>query len=210
MKRDSLAFALSGVLFGLLVGWIIGSQQGRAPAPAAVPQQAAAASASGGRGGTAQPPPFDVARATELERQATAEPRNAAVRTELGNMYFDGERYDRAIAWYEAALKLDDKNVNVSTDLAVAYYYSNQVDRALAQIDYSLKLDSKHLKTLLNQGIIRAFGKSDLAGAQESWQQVVSIAPTSEEGKRAQQGLEGLRSAHAAGGSGDAAAGARP
>ncbi|MCC7010859.1 MAG: tetratricopeptide repeat protein [Acidobacteria bacterium] len=204
MKRDSLAFAVSGVLFGLLVGWILGSQQSGAPVPAA-PAPQAAVPAGGAASGTSQPPPFDAARAAELERQANADPKNAAVRTELGNLYFDAERYDRAITWYEAALQLDEKNVNVSTDLAVAYYYSNQADRALAQIDYSLKLDPRHLKTLLNQGIIRAFGKSDLAGAQRSWEQVVAIAPASEEGRRAQQGLDGLRSAHAAdtaGGSG--------
>lgn len=210
MKKDSLAFAVSGVLFGLIVGWILGSQQGVAPMATTAP--AAQAAAPAGTGGAAQPPPFDAGRAAELERQATADPRNGAVRTELGNLYFDGERYPQAITWYEAALELDQKNVNISTDLAVAYYYSNQVDRALAQIDYSLKIDPRHLKTLLNQGIIRAFGKQDLAGAQQSWERVVAIAPTSEEGRRAQQGLDGLRSAHAAGATGaaDGASGARP
>src|SRR6187455_882090 len=130
MKRDSVAYALSGVLFGLLVGWIIGSQHGSGPVTAAaVPQQASAPAPAGSGGGAQQqPPPFDAARVAELEGQATADPRNGAVRTELGNLYFDGERYAQAITWYEAALKLDDRNVNVSTDLAVAYYYSNQVD----------------------------------------------------------------------------------
>jgi len=204
MRKDSLAFGLSGVLFGLLVGWIIGSQQGGGTT--VPPPTQAAAPSSGGQTGAAQPPPFDAARAAELERQAGAEPGNAAIRTDLGNMYFDGERYDQAVKWYEESLKLNDKDVNVSTDLAVAYYYSNQTDRALAQIEYSLKLDPKHLKTLLNQGIIRAFGKSDLTGAQQSWEQVVAIAPTSEEGRRAQQGLDGLRSAHTTTGGGAAGA----
>ena len=57
--------------------------------------------------------------------------------------------------------------MNVSTDLGVAYYYTNQPDKALAQFDESLKLDPKHAKTLLNQGIVRAFGKQDLDGAEE-------------------------------------------
>jgi hypothetical protein len=47
---------------------------------------------------------------------------------------------------------------------------------------------------------MRAFGKQDLAGAGESWEKVVAIAPDSEEGKRAKQGLEGLKSAHQNGG----------
>ena len=197
MKRDSLAFALSGTFFGLIVGWIIGSQQ--AVAPRTDPAAAPAASSSPGPA-PSQTAPFDAARATTLERQAAAEPANAAVRVELGNVYFDGERYAQAIPWYEAAVKLDPKNVNASTDLAVAYYYSNQVDRALAQLDTSLAIDPKHLKTLLNQGIVRAMGKQDLAGAAEAWQKVVAIAPDSEEARRAKLGLDGISAAHPGGG----------
>jgi cytochrome c-type biogenesis protein CcmH/NrfG len=195
MSRESLAFAVSGVCFGLLVGWIIGSQQGGVT-PSVSPKTQVLPAA----GGTTQTPAhsFDANRAMELERQAGAEPRNAQVRTDLGNLYFDAERYEQAITWYEASSKLDGRDVNVSTDLAVAYYYSNQIDRALAQIDRSLRLDPRHLKTLLNQGIIRAFGKSDLEGARKSWEQVVALAPASDEGRRAQQGLDGLRTAHGA------------
>ena len=192
MKKEALAFALSGTFFGLLVGWIIGSQHGQPPAtiaPAATQSQPAS--------GSAASPAFDAARAADLERQANTRPNDAAVRAALGNLYFDGERYDQAVTWYEASLKLDPSAVEVSTDLAVAYYYTQQADRALAQLDHSLELDPAHLKTLLNQGIIRAFGKQDLKGAAESWQRVVAIAPTSEEGRRAQQGLDGLKAAHA-------------
>jgi cytochrome c-type biogenesis protein CcmH/NrfG len=194
MTRESLAFGLSGVFFGVLIGWIVGSQQAvtvtePAPAPAATQQDAAPADAPA-------PQPVDAAQATALERQAGAEPGNAAVRIELGNMYFDAERFDQAATWYEAALKLTPKNADVSTDLAIAYFRLNQVDRALAQIDHSLAVDPKHLKTLLNQGLIRAFGKRDLDGATESWKRVVALAPNSEEARRAQQGLDGIRAAH--------------
>lgn len=193
MKRDSLVFGLAGTFFGVLVGWIIGTQQAQPAAPPAPPAATAAAAPAAG---PAAAPPFDAARATELEREAGARPTDAAVRMQLGNMYFDAERYDQAIQWYEASLKLDPKNVNLSTDLGVAYYYTNQTDRALAQLDHSLTLDPQHLKTLLNQGIVLAFGRQDLAGAQKSWERVVAIAPNSEEGRRAKQGLDGLRSAH--------------
>ncbi len=199
MRRDFfLPYVLAGTFFGLILGWIIGSQQrGPAAAQPAVAATASTASTAGTSGtGSTAPPPFDAARATQLERQAGSEPSNAAVRVELGNLYFDAERYDQSIPWYEAAQKLDSKNVDASTDLAVAYYYTNQTDRALAQLDHSLSIDPKHLKTLLNQGIIRAFGKQDLSGAAESWQKVVALAPDSEEGRKAQQGLDGLRSAH--------------
>ncbi len=102
--------------------------------------------------GSAASPAFDAARAADLERQANTRPNDAAVRAALGNLYFDGERYDQAATWYEASLKLDPSAVEVSTDLAVAYYYTQQADRALAQLDHSLKLDPAHLKTLAQSG----------------------------------------------------------
>lgn len=191
MNRESLAFAISGIMFGLLVGWILGTQQ-VAP-PAATPSQSASAAQ-----GQAQPtpPPLDVRRAAELEKQANSEPANATVRVDLGNLYFDAERYDLAISWYEAALKIDPKNVNASTDLGVAYYSSNEIDRALAQFEHSLSLDPVHTKTLLNKGIVLAFGKQDLKSASVAWEQVVAVAPNSPEAARAKEALSAVRSAH--------------
>jgi cytochrome c-type biogenesis protein CcmH/NrfG len=196
MSREAVIFGIAGTFFGVLVGWIIGSQQGTARSVAAPVAQTASSAP------TAQPaaPPLDLQRVSALEQQAKAQPTDAAVRVELGNMYFDSERFDQAIIWYEAALKLNPNNVEASTDLAVCYYYSNDADHALQQIAKSLEIDPRHAKTLLNQGIIRAFGKQDLAGALESWEKVVQYAPGSPEAARAQQGIDGLKSAHGSGG----------
>jgi tetratricopeptide (TPR) repeat protein len=207
MTRDSLAFAISGVFFGLLVGWMIGAQQAQRAAPPPASAAATAPDAGTPPPGEPAPGPIDTARANALQQQANAAPSDPAPRIELGNLYFDARRYADAIPWYEAALKLDTRNVNLSTDLGVAYYSVGQVDRALAQFDHSLTLDPRHLKTLLNQGIVRAFGKNDLNGAAQSWERVVAIDPNSDEGRKAQQGLEGIRSAHPNGGAAPAGGG---
>jgi lipoprotein NlpI len=70
-----------------------------------------------------------------------------------------------------------------------------QIDRALEQYDASLKLDPKHTKTMLNQGIVLAFGKQDLARAQSAWEQVVALAPNSPEGLAAKRALDGVAAA---------------
>ena len=186
MKRDAIAFALSGTLFGLLVGWIIGSQQGTAPP---VPPSPATTSPSA----TSE---FDADRATALQRQADAEPASTDVRVQLAELYFDAERFDQAVPWYEAALKLDPKNADVSTNLALAYFATTQIDRALAQLDRSLAIDPKNVKALFSQGVVRARGKQDLAGAAQSWQRVVAVAPNSQEARRAQEGLDAIKAAH--------------
>src|SRR3954464_3669332 len=194
MKSDAVAFGIAGILFGLIAGWIIGSQQaaGRPPAAQPAAQPAPASSSSG----TTRAAVLDETQVNALKTVAERETSNAAPRVQLGNLYFDAERYDDAIKWYGDALKLTPKDVNVSTDLGVSYYYSNQADKALAQFDNSLKLDPKHAKTLLNVGIVKAFGKQDLDGAGEAWKQVIAIAPDGPEAQAAKRALDSLTSAH--------------
>ena len=184
---------LAGVLLGLLSGWIIGAQQaGRQPAAPSTSQQQGAAPTAQTRSSAS----IDENRVAQLRTEADRDPRNAAPRVQLGNLYFDAQRYDEAARWYSAALEVDPRQVDVSTDLGIAYYYSNQPDRALEQFDRSLAIDPKHSKTLLNIGVVRAFGKQDLEGAAKAWERVLEVAPNSEEATRARQGLEGIRSAH--------------
>jgi len=191
VKSDSIAFGIAGIAFGLIAGWIIGSQQApsRQPPPQATTAQAPAQA-------NTRAAVIDEAKVTALKSVAEREPSNAKPRIDLGNLYFDAERYDDAITWYEAALKLAPKDVNLSTDLGVCYYYVNQPDKALAQFDRSLAIDPRHAKTLLNLGIVRAFGKQDLAGATKAWEQVMAIDPNSPEGQAAKRALDTLRSAH--------------
>jgi tetratricopeptide (TPR) repeat protein len=198
MKSDAIAVGIAGVFFGLIAGWIIGSQQAAGRPPAAAAPQAAAAPAGSGAPAT-RAAVLDEAQVTALKSVADREAANPAPRVQLGNLYFDAERYDDAIKWYEEAVKLAPKDVDVSTDLGVSYYYSNQPDKALAQFDRSLKLNPKHAKTLLNIGIVKAFGKQDLDGASQAWQQVVASAPDSPEAQAAKRALDSLRSAHPAG-----------
>jgi cytochrome c-type biogenesis protein CcmH/NrfG len=166
MRAESFVFAIAGTLFGIIVGWVLGSQQAgtRPAAPAPVAQQAPAAA-----GSTQAPPVLDESRAQALKSVAEQNPKDVEPRVQLGNLYFDAERYGDAITWYEAAYALKPSDPNVSTDLGVAYYYTNQPDRAIAQFEKSLAVDPKHTKTLLNLGIVKAFGKQDLDGAAQAW-----------------------------------------
>lgn len=194
MRAESIVFAIAGSLFGLIVGWILGSQTaGTSRPPAPVAEQAAAPAASTGQPAAA---PLDQNRVQALRTAAEQSPTDVEPRVQLGNLYFDAEQYSDAVTWYEAALALKPADANVSTDLGVAYYYMNQPDRAVKQFEHSLSVDPKHTKTLLNMGIVKAFGKQDLNGAAAAWQQVVALAPDSPEGKAARKALDGLQSAH--------------
>jgi cytochrome c-type biogenesis protein CcmH/NrfG len=198
MKPESLVLAVATLFLGVLVGWVIGTQQVstvRPAAPAAAMQQAAPQTpASAPAGQTARQ--LDEGQVQALERAARQNAADVGSRIQLGNLYFDVERFQDAVKWYEEALQLNPKDANVSTDLGVAFYSMSQPDRALQQFEHSLKVDPKHTKTLLNQGIVRAFGKQDLQGAAASWQKVIEVAPGSEEAATAKRALDSLKSAH--------------
>jgi tetratricopeptide (TPR) repeat protein len=196
MRAEALVFAVAGMLFGLLVGWMLGSQQGRPAGIGAQPAEIASAPLPPAASAAQSSNRLDPGRMQELRTLADQNPADPAPRIQLGNLFFDAEQYTDAISWYESALNLNPKDPNVSTDLGVAYYYTNQPDRAIDQFERSLSADPKHTKTLLNLGIVKAFGKQDLAAAAKAWQEVVALAPNSPEGQAAKKALEGIQSAH--------------
>jgi tetratricopeptide (TPR) repeat protein len=196
MKAESLVIGIAGVFLGLITGWLIGSQQA-SPRKGAPAQISAQSPTSSGAPASAQArPALDEAEAKRLMELAERDPSNATPRAQLGNLYFDAERYNEAIRWYERALAVDPTNPDVSTDLGVSYYYLNQPDKALAQFKRSLEIDPAHTKTMLNQGIVLAFGKQDLEGAAKAWQHVIELSPDTPEGQAAKRALDAMRSAH--------------
>jgi Flp pilus assembly protein TadD len=201
MKLDSVVYTVAGMAFGVILGWVIGSQQlGRAgTAPVAQPPIAQSAPATGGgtaAGGRAAPV-LDQARVDQLNETIKGNPKDVSSVVQLANVYFDAERWPDAISWYERALSLNPNDADVSTDLGVSYYYTNRTEDALNRFERSLEINPKHTKTLLNKGIVLAFGKEDLKGAAEEWRKVVELAPGSPEGEAARRALEGVAAAHA-------------
>ena len=190
MPKESVVLGIAGMFFGLLVGWIIGSQQGTLRPPA-VPATSGVAQQT-----QAPAPALDEKRASDLRASAEQNPADASIRVQLANLYFDSERFQDAAKWYEEALKISPRDADASTDLGIAYYYMNQPDRALEQFQRSLAADPSHSKTYLNIGVVRAFGKQDLEGAARAWQKVIELAPDSPEGRAAKQALDGVRNAH--------------
>jgi len=205
MKAESIVYTIAGMCFGIILGWIIATQQPpRTPPPAPESTTASAPPAQAGAG-QQQGKVLDQAKVQQLTTILNSDPKNSEAAVQLGNTYFDAERYAEAIKWYEQALSLDPKNADASTDLGVSYYYTNRSDEALKQFQNSLRIDPKHTKTLLNQGIVLAFGKQDLNGAAASWQKVVELAPNSPEAQAAQRGLDGIAASRTGKSSGDPA-----
>lgn len=194
MKPESIAFTIAGMSFGIILGWVIGTQQVSTGGAGLAPQAASAPAAAPTQRVT---PSLDESRVQALTARFDGDPRDADTAVEIANVYFDAERWDDAIAWYERALDIDPANADASTDLGVSYFYTNRIDRALAQFDHSLQVDPVHTKAMLNRGMVLAFGREDLRGATEEWKRVVELAADTPEGEAARRLLEGVAAAHA-------------
>ncbi len=195
MKSESVVYAIAGTLFGFIIGWIVGTQQAPGHVAAGVPNTAASQASAPAQAGAMPPasqPMLDEAQVTAMRNVADRDPKNVESRIQLGNMYFDAERYQDAIRWYQDALALKPNDPDVSTDLAICFYYTSQVDKSLAQFEQSLAMSPSHVKTYLNMGVVKNFGKQDVAGARAAWQKVLSLAPGTQEAQAAQRFLDSV------------------
>ena len=108
MRADAIVFGIAGALFGLIVGWVLGSQQtaGATRAMAAPPAAQQQAAAPAQQGAQSQATPLDPERVKAMQNVAQQDPKDVQSRVQLGNMYFDAEQYADAIKWYEQARAL--------------------------------------------------------------------------------------------------------
>ena len=184
MKSESIAYGIAGVAFGLIAGWIIGTQQA-APARRA----GARAGRRRARGRAAQaparaPPILDEAKVTALksvaEQPALERPAARRARQSLFRRRAV-RRCDHVVPGGAEAHAQRREPQHRSGRLLLLHEPGGQ--GAPAARSHSLSIDPKHAKTLLNIGIVKAFGKQDLEGATKAWQQVVELSPDSPKGR---------------------------
>src|SRR4029453_2532220 len=107
---------VAGVLFGIIVGYMIGVNQ--APGVGA-PIAAAATAAPAGS-------VLNEQEAQAYRNVLASDPKNLRANVELANLLYDAGRYTESISYYQQAFALDPRNVNVSTDLGTALHYAGR------------------------------------------------------------------------------------
>lgn len=183
------ASSLASALFGIIVGYVMGTGGNLGSASAgtyAAPSQAP----------VAQSAPAGFVNESELQayRDILArDPTNVAAATTLGNRLYDAGRYAEAVPYYQQAFALESKNPNLSTDLGTALWYSGRPDEALAQYQKSLAADPTHAQTLFNMGIVRLEGKQDALGAIEAWETLLSSNPSYQDADKVRRMLTDAR-----------------
>jgi len=134
---------------------------------------------------------LDTARVRTLEAAVKANPQNKAAMVDLGNLYYDADRFPEAITWYSATLALDPNNTDVRTDMATAYFYSGDVARAIAEGRRVLEQEPTKVQAMMNMGVWLANQTpADTAGAIAWWRKVIALYPNTPDAKQAQEKID--------------------
>lgn len=123
-------------------------------------------------------PPLDLEeRISAIERLSAAEPQNPEYPAQIGNLYYDSGRYEKAAEYYERSLRLGPRNPNVETDLATCLHYMGQHDRSIQVLDNVLSYSPAFAQARFNKGIVLAEGKKDVAAGIAVWEDLLRSDP---------------------------------
>ncbi len=148
-------------------------QSGGAPAAADAPTGAPPPGPAIAGGG----PPAPVMQIlTDLKARVAKNPRDIAAFVELGDLYFDAQKFDGAIGYYKSALALDPTNPDVRNDEAAALHATGHDLDALHEVDRVLAERANFPQALFNRAIILgAMGRR--SDAVSAYQAFIAAAP---------------------------------
>ena len=112
-----------------------------------------------------------------LKEKLKDNPEDTALWINLGNSYFDSDRYDDAIDAYLKALELKPDNPDVLSDLGVMYRRSGKPENAISAFDDVHRIDPFHTMSLFNKGIVQFYDLDQKNEAIETWKKLASIDP---------------------------------
>lgn len=181
---QAYVLAVICLLVGIAGGWFIRGSQ--SPAAGTAETAGASAPAAGNANAGAQAPtPAEMQKMAETQagpliEKLKADPANAGLLENIGNIYYDAQQYPTAIDYYQRALKLEPTNASVRTDMATAYWYTGNADTAIAEFQKSLSYEPNKANTLFNLGIVEWQGKMDIDKAVATWQKLLDTNPNYE------------------------------
>lgn len=195
MKKETLVTAVVFFGVGFLVGYMYNAHQ-RADTSGGVPAVTSAASpggmqgvsaAAGGAGDTLVTPapdlppghpPLNIETAvTTLKKQAAQNPKDPEPPLRLANLFYDQQRFQEAVDWYEKALRLNPRNVNARTDLGTSYFNIGRPQQALEEYRKSLEIEPNHQPTMFNIIVVNLEGIRNVAAARAAWEGLNRLNP---------------------------------
>lgn len=178
MIKNPFFSAVLGLMAGLLLGYVLAEQQ---PVPPAKAMQMASPASMPPEQTQAEEKKSEAHRDVEAEagrlRDLLAKnPEDVDLMRALGNLYFDGARWEEARIWYERVLEKIGDNADVETDLAVVYRNLKQPDRALNLLEKVVREDPSHWQGWYNLAVVQHFDLHEHEKALESLGKLEALA----------------------------------
>ncbi len=174
VKQDFMIIvALVTLVVGFLIGVVFSSLQSTKVTPQVAQQQQSLPPGQQQTGIT----PAQASQILSLENEVAANPQNLEAWTNLGHVYFDTQRFAKAIMAYNKSLELNPNNPDVLTDLGVMYRRTKQFNEAINAFDRATSLSPTHEQSRFNKGVVLFYDLNDKAAAKKAWEELLTINP---------------------------------
>ena len=111
----------------------------------------------------------------------------------LGNLEYDREDWDAAIAAYEKARRKAPKNANLLSDLGAAHRNAGEFELAIAYFGKARETDPNHWQSLLNWVLVESFDRRSGVAAQRLFDELKQKYPEIPQLDRIQAQISSLR-----------------
>jgi len=197
MSRENLLFAIIGILFGFIVGFIFASTmaQKNAIAPSSANTQAMPADhppVGGPNAGGGDPQAVRAEVAASLEK-AKSEPNNFEAQLKAAELYYQIQRYDQAIEFLLRANQLQPADYRTVVILGMVNLDAGHFETAEKWYRAAMKM--KDDDTMVLAGLSEAtLQKGDAKAAEEAIAKLEKVDPSSQDLPRFRDKLATLKS----------------
>jgi len=187
LVRSPLFFAGMGVLVGgvILAGVLLAWDR--------LPSTAAPATSDGGttESDAAKFLASQSGRIKQLEAQIAQTPFDVAALFELGEIYWEGQEWGKAILWLGKLLEIQPDHEQAQIDLALAYWTTGDFGNAETWFKNALESNPDSARVHYSLGFMYISRPNpDTAQAVKHWQEVLRLEPDTDLGKTAKAHLE--------------------
>ena len=109
-------------------------------------------------------------------------PQNLAASTNLGSLSLREGRYDKAVEWYTAALKIDANSPEAHFGLGAAYSKQEKTDLSITEYRDAIRLNS-HMADAYNNLGVELEKKGRIEEAKEQYRKALQVDPENAEAK---------------------------
>lgn len=196
MTRENLLFAIIGILFGFIVGFMFASTMSQRQV-AATPNMSASQSMPSdhppvGAQNAGGDPAGIREQVTASIEQARKEPTNFDAQLKAGELFYQIQRYDQAIEFWMKANQLKPNEYRPLIFLGMANLDAGHFDVAEKWYRAALKIQQDDVVAL--HGVAAAtLGKGDAKAAEDAIAKLDKVDPSSEDLPRFKDQLETLK-----------------